>query len=77
MSLSFLTAITSLLLKLTWATNTILFLAIIDGYIAGAHNDAYSQFTIGFKFAIGGVTSYSKQIHIIRRFPVKIIFFFG
>jgi hypothetical protein len=35
----------------------------LDGYVAGAHNDAYSQFTIGFKFAIGGVTSYRKQIH--------------
>jgi hypothetical protein len=34
----------------------------LDGYIAGAHKDAYSQFTIGFKFAIGGVTSYRKQI---------------
>jgi hypothetical protein len=35
----------------------------LDAYIAGAHKDAYSQFTIGFKFAIGGVTSYRKQIH--------------
>lgn len=35
----------------------------IDGYVAGAHNDAYSQVTLGFKFAIGGVTSYRKQIH--------------
>jgi hypothetical protein len=35
----------------------------IDGYVAGAHNDAYSQITLGFKFAIGGVTSYRKQIH--------------
>jgi hypothetical protein len=35
----------------------------LDGYIAGAHKDAYSQFNIGFKFAIGGVTSYRKQIH--------------
>lgn len=34
----------------------------LDGYIAGQHNDGYSQFTIGFKFAIGGVTSYRKQI---------------
>jgi hypothetical protein len=35
----------------------------LDGYVAGAHNDAYSQITLGFKFAIGGVTSYRKQIH--------------
>ncbi|QEM08803.1 hypothetical protein [Mucilaginibacter rubeus] len=35
----------------------------LDGYVAGAHNDAYSQVTLGFKFAIGGVTSYRKQIH--------------
>jgi hypothetical protein len=35
----------------------------LDGYIAGKHSDAYSQLTIGFKFAIGGVTSYRKQIH--------------
>lgn len=35
----------------------------LDGYIAGKHNDAYSMFTVGFKFAIGGVTSYRKLIH--------------
>jgi hypothetical protein len=35
----------------------------LDGYIAGKHNDAFSQVTLGFKFAIGGVTSYRKQIH--------------
>lgn len=35
----------------------------LDAYVAGAHNDAYSQVTLGFKFAIGGVTSYRKQIH--------------
>lgn len=35
----------------------------LDAYVAGAHNDAYSQITLGFKFAIGGVTSYRKQIH--------------
>ncbi|AYL94008.1 hypothetical protein [Mucilaginibacter celer] len=35
----------------------------LDAYIAGTHNDAYSMFTVGFKFAIGGVTSYRKQIH--------------
>ncbi|MDP9048586.1 MAG: hypothetical protein M3N14_10640 [Bacteroidota bacterium] len=35
----------------------------LDGVIAGKHNDAYSQFTIGVKFAIGnGTTSYRKQI---------------
>jgi hypothetical protein len=35
----------------------------LDGYVAGKHNDAFSQVSIGFKFAIGGVTSYRKQIH--------------
>lgn len=34
----------------------------LDGFKAGAHNDAYGQFTIGVKFSIGGVTSYRKQI---------------
>jgi hypothetical protein len=35
----------------------------LDGFTAGAHKDAYSQFTLGFKFAIGGgITSYRKQI---------------
>ncbi len=35
----------------------------LDGVIAGKHNDAYSQFTLGVKFAIGGAeTSYRKQI---------------
>lgn len=34
----------------------------IDGFKAGAHNDIFSQFTIGAKFSIGGVTSYRKQI---------------
>ncbi|MFB9842656.1 outer membrane beta-barrel protein [Mucilaginibacter ginsenosidivorans] len=33
-----------------------------DGFKAGAHNDAYGQFTIGVKFSIGGVTSYRKDI---------------
>jgi hypothetical protein len=35
----------------------------LDGYQVGAKNDAYSQFTIGLKFAIGQVTSYRKQIY--------------
>lgn len=35
----------------------------IDGYTSAGNNDAYAQFTIGVKFAIGGVTSYRKQIH--------------
>ncbi|MBS1526557.1 MAG: hypothetical protein JST19_12955 [Bacteroidetes bacterium] len=34
----------------------------IDGFKAGAHNDIFSQFTIGLKYAIGGVTSYRKPI---------------
>ena len=35
----------------------------VDGIVANNNQDAYSQINIGFKFAIGGVTSYSKQIH--------------
>jgi hypothetical protein len=35
----------------------------IDGYATGTTNDAYAQFSIGVKFAIGGITSYRKQIH--------------
>jgi hypothetical protein len=34
----------------------------LDGYQAGSQNDKYSQFTLGVKFALGGVTSYRKQI---------------
>jgi len=35
----------------------------LDGFKAGHRNDAYSQFTVGVKFAIGGgITSYRKQI---------------
>jgi hypothetical protein len=34
----------------------------LDGFKAGTHNDAFSQFTIGIKFSVGGVTSYRKQI---------------
>jgi hypothetical protein len=34
----------------------------LDGYTVGAKNDAYSQITIGVKFALGGVTSYRKAI---------------
>lgn len=35
----------------------------LDGFTSGNNSDAYSQFTIGIKFAIGGnVTSYRKQI---------------
>ena len=36
----------------------------LDGYVYGKHNDGYSQFFIGVKFAIGDeVSSYQKQIH--------------
>jgi hypothetical protein len=36
----------------------------LDGFVAGNKKDAYSQFTIGVKFAIGDTkTSYSKKIH--------------
>jgi hypothetical protein len=35
----------------------------LDGFKAGTHNDAYSQFTVGIKISVGGVTSYRKQIH--------------
>jgi hypothetical protein len=35
----------------------------LDGFAVGNHLDAYSQFTIGFKFAFGGnIISYRKQI---------------
>lgn len=34
----------------------------IDGFKAGAHNDAYGQFNIGLKFSVGGVTSYRKSV---------------
>jgi len=34
----------------------------IDGFKAGKHNDSYAQFTVGVKFAIGGVASYRKQV---------------
>ncbi|MDB5154270.1 MAG: hypothetical protein JWR54_3021 [Mucilaginibacter sp.] len=34
----------------------------IDGYRAGQFKDSYSQFTIGAKFSIAGITSYHKQI---------------
>src|ERR1700751_1178982 len=34
----------------------------LDGFKAGSKNDAYTQFTIGIKFSVGGVTSYRKQI---------------
>jgi hypothetical protein len=35
----------------------------LDGYKAGLHNDIFTQFTLGVKVAIGGVTSYRKQIY--------------
>jgi len=36
----------------------------LDGFEVGSKRDAYSQITIGFKFAIGSeITSYRKQIH--------------
>ena len=34
----------------------------LDGIEYGTNKDAYSQINIGFKFAIGGITSYRKQI---------------
>jgi len=35
----------------------------LDGFTAGSHQDAYAQYTLGVKFAIGAaVTSYRKQI---------------
>ncbi len=35
----------------------------LDGFETGrSKNDAYDQFTLGVKFAIGGITSYRKQI---------------
>src|SRR5579863_8227495 len=34
----------------------------LDGFKAGTHNDAFSQFTIGVKISVGGVTSYRKEI---------------
>lgn len=34
----------------------------LDGFGAGQHNDAYTQFVIGVKFSLGEVTSYRKQI---------------
>jgi hypothetical protein len=34
----------------------------LDGYTIGNQKDAYSQITIGIKFAIGGISSYKKQI---------------
>lgn len=34
----------------------------LDGIKAGTRKDVYSQFVIGFKFAIGGYTSYRKAI---------------
>jgi len=34
----------------------------LDGFKAGKSNDSYSQICLGVKFAIGGVTSYRKQI---------------
>ncbi|WP_158827014.1 hypothetical protein [Mucilaginibacter lacusdianchii] len=34
----------------------------MDGIKAGIKNDAYGQWILGLKFAIGGITSYRKQI---------------
>jgi hypothetical protein len=34
----------------------------LDGMKAGSRRDIFTQFTIGFKFALGGYTSYRKQI---------------
>jgi hypothetical protein len=35
----------------------------LDGYKAGRHNDAFTQFILGIKVGIGGITSYRKQIY--------------
>ncbi len=35
----------------------------LDGIKAGRYRDAFGQFVIGFKFAVGGVTSYRKRIY--------------
>jgi hypothetical protein len=35
----------------------------LDGFSLGKGNNAYSQFTLGVKFAIGSKTSYRKQIY--------------
>ncbi len=34
----------------------------LDGYEIGKQKDSFSQFTLGIKFALGGITSYRKQI---------------
>lgn len=34
----------------------------LDGFAVGTKNDMFSQITLGFKFALGGITSYSKKI---------------
>lgn len=34
----------------------------LDGFTAGKQKDSYSQLSIGFKFAVGGVATYRKQI---------------
>ncbi|MFD0794331.1 hypothetical protein ACFQZX_11945 [Mucilaginibacter litoreus] len=34
----------------------------MDGFTAGARNDTWVQFSIGVKFALGGVTSYRKSV---------------
>lgn len=35
----------------------------LDGYATGARKDVMGQLTLGVKFAIGGVTSYRKQVN--------------
>jgi hypothetical protein len=34
----------------------------LDGFTIGSKHDSYSQVSIGIKFAVGGITSYRKQI---------------
>ncbi|MBE9664519.1 outer membrane beta-barrel protein [Mucilaginibacter myungsuensis] len=34
-----------------------------DGYTSGKYSDAFTQFSVGLRFAIGGTTSYRKAIH--------------
>lgn len=35
----------------------------LDGFVAGKNNDVFTQIVVGIKFAIGPITSYTKQIN--------------
>lgn len=43
----------------------------LDGIVAGKHFDTFGQLVIGFKFAIGGVTSNSKKNKLLMTFRCK------